>query len=426
MGLSGFIVVSNFAVLFKHIIQFYLYMKKIILLSAFVLLMLSIYAQDTIHSENKYQNTAERLLATEGKLLIGGYGEVHYNQPLRSATRNSGSLDVHRIVMFLGYNFNKRTQFITELEFEHVNQVAVEQAFIQYKMNQFLNLKAGLFLIPMGIINENHEPVTFFGVERPLIDKTIMPSTWSEIGAGFNGNILGASLKYQAYIVNGVNSFDNQGELDGKNGLRNGRQEGGEMFVSSPDYTGKVEYYGIRGLNIGLSGFFGKTESSKFNGIDRHDQSALAAADSSVVGISMVGLDARYGKNGLQLRGQLYYVGISNSYQYNVLTARNNQLNDLGKSMLGYYVEAGYNVLHFSKNTENELIPFIRLESYNTHHTVAANISKNKAYDVNVITTGINYKLAKGVVIKADVQFSKPQSDHVYSKTFNAGFGLMF
>ena len=401
-------------------------MKKLFLLSVFAIMVLNIYAQDSTQYENRYQNTADKLLTTDGKLLIGGYGEVHYNQPFSSSTRSNGQLDVHRVVMFLGYNFNKRTQFVTELEFEHVNEVAVEQAFLQYKINSSINLKAGLLLIPMGITNEYHEPVTFFGVERPLIDKTICPTTWNEIGFGFNGNILGASLKYEAYLVNGFNGYDGKGNLNGNDGLRNGRHEGGVVFISSPNYTGKVEYYGIRGLNIGLSGYFGKTQSTLYNGVDKHDQIALSVADSSVVGISMVGLDARYSLNGLQLRGQLYYVGISNSNQYNSFTAQDNKLNDLGSSMMGYYVEAGYNILRLSNNTQNELTPFLRFEKYNTHNTIAGNISKNQAYAMNAITTGINYKLAKGVVIKADLQFSKPKSANVYSKTFSAGFGLMF
>ena len=128
----------------------------------------------------------------------------------------------------------------------------------------------------------------------------------------------------------------------------------------------------------------------------------------------------------MQLRGQLYYVGISNSNQYNSFTAQDNKLNDLGSSMMGYYVEAGYNILRLSNNTQNELTPFLRFEKYNTHNTIAGNISKNQAYAMNAITTGINYKLAKGVVIKADIQFSKSKSANVYSKTFSAGFGLMF
>lgn len=384
------------------------------------------FAHSADSVSNVYTNVADQILLNDSKLVVGGYGEVHYNQPLDGEVRHNGKLDVHRMVMLFGYHFNARTQFVTELEFEHVKEVYVEQAFMQYKWNNAVNLRGGLMLVPMGIVNEYHEPTAFNGVERPLIDKYIAPSTWREIGAGITGNIIPASLKYQAYIMNGFNGYNGQGLLNGKNGLRSGRQKGAESYISSPNVTGKLEYYGIRGLNIGLSGYFGNTQSTLFDGVDKEDQSALATADSSVAGISMVGADARYQSGGLQLRGQFYYAGISNSSAYNVLTARDGGvLNDLGSSMIGYYAEAGYNVLKNS-NTQKQLVPFLRYEFLNTHHTVESNINVNPAYEKTVVTTGLTLKLTPGAVVKADMQFMKSGNDDEYAKTFNAGIGVMF
>jgi hypothetical protein len=328
--------------------------------------------------------------------------------------------------MLLGYNFSAKTQFVSELEFEHISEVYVEQAFLQHKFNSFINLRAGLLLIPMGIVNEYHEPTTFNGVERPLIDSKIAPTTWREIGFGLSGNIIPASLKYQAYIVNGFNGYNGKGNLNGKNGFRSGRQRGAESFMSSPNFTAKAEYYGIRGLNIGLSGYFGKTQSTLYNGIDKDNSAAVARADSSVVGISMVGLDARYGIKGLQLRGQLYYTAISNTDEYNKFTAVNKVLNDLGSAMVGYYIEAGYNVLRSVQTTSHELIPFVRMENYNTHHSITETLTKNEAYNNNAVTAGLTYRIAQGAVLKADVQFVKAKSADEYSKVFNAGIGVMF
>ena len=160
-----------------------------------------VFAQGLDSISNVYTNTADNLLLKDNKLVVGGYGEVHYNQPLQSGVRNNGTLDVHRVVMLFGYNFSNKTQFVTELEFEHVKEVYVEQAFLQHKLNSYINFRGGLMLIPMGIINEYHEPTTFNGVERPLIDKYIAPSTWREIGFGVTGNVLPASIKYQLYVV---------------------------------------------------------------------------------------------------------------------------------------------------------------------------------------------------------------------------------
>lgn len=371
---------------------------------------------------NKYENTADNLLSGNGKLMIGGYGEVHYNQPLNSSKRYNGTLDVHRMVMFFGYNFSSKTQFISELEFEHISEVFVEQAFVQHKINKYLNFRAGLMLIPMGIVNEYHEPTTFNGVERPLVDSKIAPTTWREIGVGFSGNVFPASLKYQVYLMNGFNGYKaGVASLNGKDGFRGGRQKGAESFISSPNFSAKVEYYGVRGLNIGLSGYFGNTQSTLYNGLDKSNAAALAKADSSVVKLAMVGVDARYNLGGLQMRGQFYYSDIANAEQYNALTKK-----DLGSAMMGYYVEAGYNVLKFASNTKTELIPFLRYENYNTHFATSGAVVKNLAYDNNVITTGLTYKLAKGVVVKADMQFVKSKASTEYTKVFNAGVGVMF
>lgn len=402
-------------------------MKKILFFSALCLVSIMLQSQTTDNTISApMQNSAERLLARDGKLLLGGYGEVHYNQPFGNDTKNNGTLDVHRIVLLMGYNFTNRLSFISEIEFEHVSEVYVEQAFLQYKLNNYINLRGGLILIPMGIINEYHEPTTFNGVERPLVDKHITPTTWREVGFGLTGNILPVSLRYQLYVVNGFNGYDGTARLDGKNGLRKGRQKGAESYISSPNYSGKVEFYGIRGLNIGLSAYTGKTQSSLYDGIPKNDEGSLAMADSSVVGINMIGLDARYSISGLQLRGQYYFTSLSNTWQYNTFTGDTDAPNNLGSAMIGYYLEAGYNIFKLMNFSKTEFIPFVRYEVYDTQSEVEENIVKNDNYKNTVITAGISWKLNKGAVVKADVQFIKSALQTEYPKTFNLGFGVMF
>lgn len=384
------------------------------------------YGQLADSTANVYQNTADRLITDDRRLTLGGYGEVHYNQPLSSSTRELGTLDVHRVVLLFGYKFNARTQFVTEIEFEHVSEVYVEQAFIQYRINKSINFRAGLLLIPMGVINEYHEPTTFNGVERPLVDKYIAPTTWREIGLGISGTIFQARMKYQLYMVNGFNGYDGAANLDGKNGLRKGRQKGAESFVSAPNFTGKVEYYGIRGLNIGLSGYYGNTQSTMYQGMEIKDELNISRADSSVVGVAMIGLDGRYSWKGFQARGQYYLVNLSNTLQYNVFTAVDGQSNDLGKSLAGYYIEAGYNVFRLMKNLKTELVPFVRYESYNTHQSMVEGLQKNPAYENTIVTTGLTWRMAPGAVLKADVQFLKSAASENTAQVFNAGLGVMF
>lgn len=386
----------------------------------------TIIAQKSDSTGTQYLNSAEIMLQNDGKLNIGGYGEVHYNQPISKDQKELGTLDVHRIVMFLGYNFSKKTQFVTEIEFEYAKELWVEQAFLQHRITKSVNLRAGLLLVPMGIINEYHEPTTFNGVERPGIDNRLSLSTWREIGFGISGNLMPATMKYQLYLVGGLNGYDTKAVFNGSSGLREGRQKGSRAYLTSPALTGKIEFYGIKNLNLGLSGYIGKSQSKLFAKLPDNDASLRANADSSVVGIAMVGADARFQLQGIEMRGQVYYTSFSNTGQYNIFTGTGTKYNDLGKSMLGYYVETGYNIFSLFRNIDHEFVPFIRYEFYNTHQSVDANISENMNYKITLITTGLTFRLNKKAVIKTDFQFVKSAAATDYSKVFNAGIGVMF
>lgn len=373
-------------------------------------------------NDNDSRNTAQRLLspAAEQRAVIGGYGQIDYNQPIGNGVSRNGKLDVHRLVLLFGYHFSDRMQLITEIEYEHVKEVYVEQAFLNYRLNDFMNLRGGLMLIPMGIVNEYHEPPLFNGVERPNVDKYLVPTTWREIGAGVSGTLAGPSLKYQAYIVNGFLGFDGASNFHGSSGLRGGRQKGAESIISSPNYTMKLEYFGLPGLNIGLSGYFGKSQSTLFNKLDRDDDAAKAAADSSVVGVAMLGTDLRYVIGGLQGRAQVIYSLLANTGQYNSYTG-----SDLGSSMLGYYLELSYNILPGSDDKERKLVPFVRYENYNTHLRVEGGISANDTYNRTDITAGLGYWFTSGTVVKADYQrFTNAAGDG--EDQINFGIGFMF
>lgn len=401
-------------------------MKNLIIIVIFTSIASIVKAQVT--DTNLFYNSADQLLASNSRLMIGGYGEVHYNQPLSSDLYQNGKLDVHRMVMLFGYNFGHKTQFITELEFEHVKEVYVEQAFLQHKINDLVKIRAGLLLTPMGIINEYHEPTVFLSVERPNLDNALVPTTWREIGAGITGTYLPLSLKYQAYLLNGFAGYSNgDAKLGGKKPLRGGRQKGAESFTSSPNVSGKIEYFGFRGINLGLSGYFGKTQSTLYNGIDKSDKAAIATADSSVVGISMVGIDARYNKAGIQARGQFYLASLSNTEAYNAFTLdTDGNMNDLGDMFHGFYIETGYNVFNTAENIASSLVPFIRYSMYDLHAKTSNTIQQNDAYNLNIITTGIAWTPSKGSVFKADVQFAKSKADKDYSTVLNLGVGVMF
>jgi hypothetical protein len=392
-------------------------MKKISLLFG-LLLSTGVFAQtanDSITLDPQKQlNAAQRLLSGNyaSAVTVGAYGEMLYNQP----EGDNGEIDVQRLVLLLGYRFNDRAQFVTEIEFEHVEEVYIEQAFVNYNLGNSVNLRGGLMLVPMGIVNEYHEPTTFNGTERPAMDNVIVPTTWRELGVGVFGRVNDLSLGYQAYIFNGFKSTEADGEggisgfLRGSSGLRGGRQKGIQSTVDSPTLSAKLDYYGIPGLRMGLSGYFGKTQATD-------EVEELAGAN---IGISMVGLDARYALGNFTARGQFIHASLSDTEDYNTLTGSN-----LGSALQGWYVEGAYNLLPASN--EQKLFAFARYEKYDTHADTAGTLTRNDAYNKTDVTTGLTYHLAPGVVLKGDYQFKSNKVDGSdLQNVLNFGIGVWF
>jgi hypothetical protein len=341
---------------------------------------------------------------------------------LQSGKRSNTSLDVSRMVISMGYRFSDKTQFLTEVEFEHVKELYVEQAFLNHTFSDAFSFRAGLMLIPMGIINEYHEPTTYNGVLRPMVDNLIVPTTWREIGAGFAGRFQDISLRYQLYLFNGFSSYgaDGKGTLSGSGYLRNGRQRGAKSFLSAPNLSAKVDYYGIRGLKLGLAGYFGDTQSALFNNLDKSDAVMMARADSSVVGLGMVGLDARFTWKGFQGRAELIYAKQSNSGAYNDFTN-----SDLGASVLGFYYEEAYNLLKRTSSS-HQLNIFCRFEHYDTHFSVEEGTVRQDKYRVNEYVLGLGWKPAEGAVFKIDTRLRKAKTESSFTPYLNAGIGVWF
>ncbi|MDB2612523.1 hypothetical protein N9Z00_02035 [Flavobacteriaceae bacterium] len=392
-------------------------MKKLIVL--IILIMVSVVdaqtAQDTITFDPQKQlNAAQRLLSGNyGKAVtLGAYGEMTYNQP----ESNNGELDVQRLVLLVGYKFSDQVQFVTEIEFEHVEEVYVEQAFVNYAIAPNVSLRGGLMLVPMGIVNEFHEPTTFNGVERPAVDNVIVPTTWREIGFGVTGRSNELSIGYQAYVFNGFKSTSFGGDggvngfLKGSNGLRSGRQKGIKSTIDSPTLSLKIDYYGIPGLRLGVSSYFGKTQA----------EDDVEAIDGSNIGISMLGLDARYAFKRFAARGQYIHASLSDTENYNDLTGR-----DLGSALKGWYIETSYNLLAQEKS--QRLFAFARYEKYDTHADTEGDLLRNDNYNRNDLTMGLSYHIAPGVVLKGDYQFrDNANADNDVQNRLNMGIGVWF
>lgn len=190
---------------------------------------------------------------------IGSYGEMHYNN-LENNNGNGGDgdkdeLDFHRFVFFLGHDFSENTRMFSEVELEHSiagdgqnGEVELEQAYIEHDLSRTTRMKAGLFLMPVGILNQTHEPDTFYGVERNNVEKNIIPTTWWEGGLALAGEIM-PGLSYETTFTSGLNLDADEGKWK----IRDGRQKVSNADASDPAYTANIKYTGIAGLELGAT-----------------------------------------------------------------------------------------------------------------------------------------------------------------------------
>jgi hypothetical protein len=193
------------------------------------------------------------------KTTIGGYGELHYNNlNADDPARDVEMIDLHRFVLFFGHEFNDRARFYSEVEVEHAfaggeddppGEVEIEQAYVEFDLRQDLYAKAGVFLIPVGILNETHEPTTFYGVERNDVESIIVPSTWWEGGAGLTGRF-GSGWNWDLAYTSGL-AIPTTGSDAFR--VRSGRQKVAEANASDGAITGRLRYLGIPGLQAALT-----------------------------------------------------------------------------------------------------------------------------------------------------------------------------
>lgn len=348
-----------------------------------------------------------------GSNTFGGYGELHYNN-YRDGDKKD-EIDFHRFVLFYGHKFNDNLRFYSELEVEHAlveggeGAVELEQAFLDYRINDAFNIRAGAFLIPMGILNETHEPPTFFGVERNEVESRIIPSTWREAGVGVNGEIVNG-LRYDVGITSSLDA-GKWGEPD--KGIREMRTELREAAAHDFAFFGALNYRGIPGLAVGASIFTGNTGQ---NGVT---DSALKNVNGHLL---LWDVHAQYRLGGLEMRA-LYArgtLGDADKISAAAIARSGDGTQVAPSSFWGYYAEAGY---HFRLGDEMELAPFVRYERYNTQASVPSGFSANPKNNERVTTLGVNFKLHPKVVFKADYQDFKedPKKDR-----FNLGVGYMF
>lgn len=333
--------------------------------------------------------SASKVYGVTSGLSIGGYGEFLYEN--KAASLQDGShvgtdkkLDALRLVLYTGYKFTDRIVFNSEIEFEHggysddkpEGEVVVEFAYLDFLINKAFNVRAGQMLVPMGFINELHEPTAFLGARRPMVESTLIPATWHENGVGVHGDLPG-HLTYRVYLMNGLDASG-----FGASGIRGGRQAGKEANAQSLAWTGRLDWTPIPGVLAGASFYTGNS-----------NQTGVGEALTTTVWDA----HAEYRAQGLQVRG--LYTRSTNTARAVAALDPADPARAVGTKQWGGYLEAGYDLL---RGARQALIPYVRYERLDAQQEVVEGVAVSGAQDRTLLTTGVAYKPIPQVVVKAD------------------------
>lgn len=388
------------------------------------------------------------------RLSVGGYGEVAMSRNFYSdhVSRYSladehkndpshGRFDIPHAVIYLGYDFGKGWTMGTEIEFEHGGvgmayekedeeggeweqevekggEVELEQFWIQKSFGRWANIKAGHIVVPVGLNNAYHEPLNFFTVYRPEGENTVLPSTWHQTGVSFWGKTKG--WRYELQFLAGLNSdnFTNTGWIN----KGPGTPTEGEIATKYGTAL-RIDNYCIKGLRIGLSGYYGHAIGNSYpNNKD--------GAESKYKGVVAIGaIDFTYNNYNWIVRGQADYGYLSDAKQLKYFTNRLNGLSPfhhsafVSKNAFAYGIEAGYNVfsqIEKLRQDNQKLYLFGRYEHYNPY----ASKTKNTSYDytnVKRMAVGINYYPVKQIVVKAEYSHRFLKSQYNNEPAINIG-----
>lgn len=388
------------------------------------------------------------------RLSVGGYGEVAMSRNFYSdhVSRYSladehkndpshGRFDIPHAVIYLGYDFGKGWTMGTEIEFEHGGvgmayekedeeggeweqevekggEVELEQFWIQKSFGRWANIKAGHIVVPVGLNNAYHEPLNFFTVYRPEGENTVLPSTWHQTGVSFWGRTKG--WRYELQFLAGLNSdnFTNTGWIN----KGPGTPTEGEIATKYGTAL-RIDNYCIKGLRIGLSGYYGHAIGNSYpNNKD--------GAESKYKGVVAIGaIDFTYNNYNWIVHGQADYGYLSDAKQLKYFTNRLNGLSPfhhsafVSKNAFAYGIEAGYNVfsqIEKLRQSNQKMYLFGRYEHYNPY----ASKTKNTSYDytnVQRMAVGINYYPVKQIVVKAEYSHRFLKSQYNNEPAINIG-----
>ena len=380
---------------------------------------------------------ASKVYGVSRGVSIGGYGEMLYENFDRERENGTSSglldrLDYLRQILYVGYKFDDQLLFNSEIELEHAGvhdeaavegeadlgtgevegsaelsgEVSLEFAYIEWAPGPRFGVRAGMLLVPVGLLNELHEPPIFIGARRPEVEQRIIPTTWRGNGFGVFGELPGR-LAYRAYLTEGLDATHFS-----SNGIRDGRQSGSRSLLTMPALSARLDYVGSPGVLVGGSIFTGDAW--------QNFQPAVQLSPR----VTVTDVHGRIEWNGLEARG-LYAVGTLDdadllSDELGLTAAAR-----LGESFWGGYFEAAFDLLpRLVQGTRYSLAPYARWETYDTQDDVPGGV-EDPARERTVVTAGVAFRPHPNVVLKADQQWRSNEAE-TEANQWNLAVGYLF
>jgi len=345
---------------------------------------------------------------TSSRFRLHGYGEVHYNNP-RTGTMDQNATseaDYHRFVLGWSYEFTPEIRLDAEVDFEHAaEEIELEYAHLEYDLGATTALRVGSILMPVGPLNEFHEPPTFYSVERPYTQNSIIPTTWQENGVGVVGRASSGSIGYRAYIVAGLDASN----FTTSSGLRGGRSKGIKSKAEDLAVVARLEYATTAGVSFGVSGYYGGADQMTVDSVD--------------VKVSLGVADVRYKRHGFDLRALFARVAVDGAEQASALSGES-----IGESMQGWYGEAAYDFLRRDKRPDSRrsLWLFVRREKFDTNEAMPAGYTASPAADRRVTSGGLAFMPIESISFKADVEHWEDETTGPNNQLNRVNLGAAF
>ncbi len=343
---------------------------------------------------------ASKIYQRERGLSLGGYGQTW----LEVLEDRQDEWDYLRFVLYAGFKFTDKLLLNAEIEIEHADEIFLEFATIDYLHSPEFNFRIGMVLMPIGFLNEIHEPAYYYGNQRPEVELRIIPSTWRENGAGVFGEFADGALQYRLYTTTNLKA---SGFSD--NGVRGGRQKGSNALADMA-IVARVDATPMDGLLVGGALLVGDT-----------GQGEMFGDDEPAVNMTMWEVHGQYQYRGLHLRALYVRNTIDDTA---ILSRARGEDWGISETQWGWYGEVAYDILS-GADTRLGLAPFVRYERFNTQEDVPAGYSPNEKRNRTLVTAGINFYPHPNVVFKVDYRnFDSEGGD--LPDDFNIGVGFVF